>query len=221
MEQKPSVSAIRVTVVADRPETRRSLEALIGGTPGYSVLAVHRSGDELLAAIEADPCDVLLVQLTSFDKHLELIRRLAARLPALRQLALAADPGDEAMLELVRAGADGCLPARHTPPARVLDAIAELHRGGAPLGPRLAAALVRDLQAGAAASSGTDPRPRVSRRETELLRLLAHGHSYKTAAAELGLSIDTVRFHLRNLYAKLHVHSKVEAVLRGLRDGLV
>ena len=69
------------------------------------------------------------------------------------------------------------------------------------------------------------PRPaedlELSKRERELLVLLADGHSYKTAAKSLSISLDTVRFHIRNVYEKLHVHSKSEAVLYALRRGLV
>lgn len=209
---------IQVSLVADRPASRKGLEALIAGTPGLAVSSVHAAGDSAIAALEATACDVLVVQLADGHRQAELTRKLASRFPTLRVLALAADPGEESMLELIRAGARGCLPAEHTAPSRLLEAIVELHRGGAPLTPRLAAALVRSLQ-----KVGTAPLegPRVSRRETELLQLFAAGHSYKSAAAELGLSIDTVRFHLRNLYAKLQVHSKVEAVLKAARDGLI
>jgi DNA-binding NarL/FixJ family response regulator len=213
------VAEISVSIVCDQTAARKGLEALVSGTPGMTVLSTHADGDEVAAGLETRPCDVLVLRLSSARGLARLVGALATRFPTLRLLTLAPDPGEEAMLELVQAGASGCLPAASTAPARLVDAIAELHRGGAPLTPRLASALVRLVRA---KKSGEPlPAPPISRRETELLRLLAEGHSYKTAAAELGLSIDTVRFHLRNLYAKLQVHSKVEAVLKGLRDGLI
>lgn len=209
---------ISVSLVCDQQTPRRSLEALLAGTPGVSLLSAHGTADEAAVALESRPCDVMVVRQSIPSRQIAAVRTLAARFPALRVLALAPDPGEDAMLELVRAGAGGCLPAAHTPPSRLLDAIVDLHRGGAPLTPRLATALVR-LARQEPSPSATSPR--VSPRERELLRLLADGHSYKTAAAHLGLSIDTVRFHLRNLYAKLHVHSKVEAVLKAARSGLL
>src|SRR5258708_2860353 len=103
-------------------------------------------------------------------------------------------------------------------PARLLEAVREIAEGGAAMSPEVAIRvmhLFRDTQTPSQASVGLSPQ------ELRLLKLLTEGHQNKTAAAELGISVHTVSFHLRSIYEKLHVHSRSEAVARALRDGLI
>ena len=107
---------------------------------------------------------------------------------------------------------------RGTPPARLLESIREVADGGAPMSPEVARRVVtlfRDFRPPERADCHLTPQ------EKELLRLLVEGHHYKTAADKMGISRHTVSFHLRNVYLKLEVHSKSEAVARALRDRLV
>jgi DNA-binding NarL/FixJ family response regulator len=108
---------------------------------------------------------------------------------------------------------------KDTPPDRLLDGLRELDVGGAPMSPEVARKVVEMFQK--VAPPPPNAPHRLSTREIEVLKLLAEGHVYKTAAAELGLALDTVRFHVRNIYEKLHVHSKSEAVLTALRQGIL
>ena len=107
---------------------------------------------------------------------------------------------------------------KNTPPARLLESIREVAEGGAPMSPEVArrvVTLLRDFRPPERADCHLTPQ------KTELLRLLVEGHHYKTAADKMGISRHTVSFHLRNVYTKLEVHSKSEAVVRALRDHLV
>jgi DNA-binding NarL/FixJ family response regulator len=105
-----------------------------------------------------------------------------------------------------------------TPRERLLAAIRELREGGAPMSPEIARKVVLMFQKVAPPQTCEH---QLTPREFEILRLLADGHSYKTCAERLSLSLDTVRFHIRNIYEQLHVHSKSEAVLKGIRSGLI
>jgi len=124
---------------------------------------------------------------------------------------------DENIFDALCAGASGYL-LKNTPPTRLLEGLREVVTGGAPMSPEVARKVIRLFR---------EVRPperanyQLTPQETEVLRLLVEGHHYKTAAAELGISINTVSFHLRNVYAKLQVHSKSEAVTKALRDRLV
>src|SRR5262249_10874317 len=115
------------------------------------------------------------------------------------------------------AGASGYL-LKNTPPARLLESLREVASGGAPMSPEVASRVIRLFR---------EFRPpdrsacQLTQQETELLKLLVDGHSYKTAAARLQISTSTVSFHLQNIYAKLQVHSKSEAVAKALRNRLV
>jgi DNA-binding NarL/FixJ family response regulator len=121
------------------------------------------------------------------------------------------------IFEALCAGACGYL-LKKTPPARLLESIREALEGGAPMSPEVARRVVglfRKIAPPAGAPHGLTPH------EVRLVKLFVEGHSYKTAGEELGVSINTVRSYIRNVYEKLQVHSKSEAVARALRDGMV
>jgi DNA-binding NarL/FixJ family response regulator len=103
-------------------------------------------------------------------------------------------------------------------PARLLASIREVHMGGAPMSPEVARRVVLMFQKFALPRSGQSG---LSERELQVLRLLAEGHSYKTCADRLTVSIDTIRFYVRRIYERLHVHSKSEAVIKAIRDGWI
>jgi DNA-binding NarL/FixJ family response regulator len=107
---------------------------------------------------------------------------------------------------------------KNTPPARLLECLKEAHSGGAPMSPGVAQkalALFREIKPPDSAEYHLTPH------EIRLLRLLVEGHNYKTAAAELNVSVNTIRFHMRSIYEKLQVHSKSEAVSKALRQRII
>jgi DNA-binding NarL/FixJ family response regulator len=103
------------------------------------------------------------------------------------------------------------VPAEEHAPARLLESLREVHSGGAPMSPEVARRVVKLFREFHPPERSDY---RLTPQETELLRLIIDGHSYKTAAAELGIIVRTVAFHLQNVYQKLHVHSKFEAVAK-------
>jgi len=217
-----NAAPIRVGLVEDQQRTREGLAQLIQGTPGLVVSSASGSMEDALRAFEREPpdvclCDIGLPGMSGIDG----VRKLKALSPATQVLMLTVHADSENVFEAVCAGACGYL-LKDTPPARLVEAIRELHEGGAPMSPEIARKVVATfarVPPARASDAGEDSE--LSRREVELLGLFAEGHGYKTAARALGLSIDTVRFHVRNVYAKLHVHSKSEAVMQALRRGIV
>jgi DNA-binding NarL/FixJ family response regulator len=148
---------------------------------------------------------------------IEGIRILKERHPQVPIVALTVYDDDDDIFDALCAGAAGYL-LKDTQPARLLECLHEVHSGGAPMSPEVARRVIelfREFRPPARASHHLTPT------ETELLKLLVEGHHYKTAAAELGISINTVSFHLRNIYEKLQVHSKSEAVAKALRERIV
>jgi len=147
----------------------------------------------------------------------EGIRILKERLPHLPILALTVYNDEEDIFDALCAGASGCL-LKNTSPARLLESIREVLDGGAPMSPEVARRVIRlfrDISPPAKADYQLTPQ------ETELLKLMVEGHNYKAAAAKLGITINTVSFHVRNIYSKLQVHSKSEAVAKALRNRLI
>lgn len=207
---------VRTAIVERYRDARDALGALLKGTPGYRLTGAFASAEEASRQLYLHSPDVLLLCLDDQRCAAQRIRELKDRYPAVCILVLASTASREEIFAVISAGASGYL-LRGTPPARLLYAIRELRDGGAPMSPSVARVLVESLHEGSK-EVGT---ARLTRREHDLLQLLAADHSYKTAAVALGVSIDTVRFHVRNVYEKLHVHSKIAAVLKATRDGLV
>jgi len=214
----PGETTIRVAIVEDRREIREGLAMIINGTPGFSCTGAYRTMEDALDRIGHELPDVVLndIGLPGMS-GIEGIRILKERYPKLLILMLTIYDDDERIFDALCAGASGYL-LKKTQPARLLESLREAVDGGAPMSPEVARrviALFRDFRAPEAVSSGLTPH------EIRLLRLFVEGHNYKTAAAELGVTVHTISFHLRSIYEKLQVHSKSEAVAKALRNRLV
>jgi len=199
---------------------REGLQILINGTPGYRCVGAFRSIEDTLARLNGagERPEVLLVDIgLPGMSGIEGIPLLQARFPGAAVLVLTVYDDDERIFAALCAGASGYL-LKNTPPARLLEGLREAAGGGAPLSLEVARkviALFRQFRPPAQADYDLTPH------EMRLLKLLAEGHNYKTAAAHLGCSVNTVSFHMRRIYEKLHVHSKSEAVAKALRSGIV
>jgi len=211
---------LSVAIVEDLREIREGLALLIGGTPGLRCAGTFPTMEEALARLRPGAPDLPEVALVDLGlpgmDGIEGIRVLRERHPGLVLLVLTVYEDDRRILDALCAGANGYL-LKKTPPARLLDALHEAAAGGAPMSPEIARRVV-DLfrRFRPAPPSDCDLTPH----ELRLLKLLVEGHQYKTAAAELGVTVSTVSFHVQQIYRKLQVHSKSEAVAKALREGL-
>jgi DNA-binding NarL/FixJ family response regulator len=148
---------------------------------------------------------------------IEGIEILKERYPQLLILVLTVYDDDERIFRAVCAGACGYL-LKKTPPARLLDCIREVVAGGAPMSPEVARRVVT-LFRKFAPPKNVDYQ--LTAHETRLLKLLVEGYNFKNVAAKLGVSVNTISFHMRHIYEKLQVHSKSEAVAKALQQGIV
>ena len=174
--------------------------------------------EEALEKIKGDLPNVALVDIGLPGMNgIEGIRILKERHPDLVLLMLTVYEDDEYIFDALCAGAGGYL-LKKTAPARLIESVREAMDGGAPMSPEIASKVIklfRDIRPPERADYNLTPH------ETRLLKMVVEGHNYKTAAAELGVSVTTVAFHMRNIYEKLQVHSKSEAVAKALRNRLV
>jgi len=197
---------------------REGLAILINGMPGFQCAGNYRTMEDALYVIQKEPPDVLLTDLgLPLMSGAEGIRILKESHPQLPILALTVYNDEEDIFEALCAGASGYL-LKNTSPARLLESIKEVLGGGAPMSPEVARRVIRlfrEISPPAKCDYQLTPQ------ETELLKLMVEGHNYKAAAAQLGITINTVSFHVRNIYSKLQVHSKSEAVAKALRNRLV
>jgi len=211
-------AVIKVTIIEDRREIRDALTMLINGTDGFRCSGAYRTMEEALDKIKGEIADVVLSDIgLPGMSGIEGIRILKERYPNLTVLMLSVYDDDERIFDALCAGACGYL-LKRTSPARLIESLKEAVGGGAPMSPEVArrvVALFRDIRPPERADYQLTPH------ETRLLKLLVEGHNYKTAAAELGVSFHTIHFHVRNIYEKLQVHSKSEAVSKALRDRIV
>lgn len=209
---------LNVVIIEDLRDVREGLAVLINGTSGFRCTGVYRTMEDALTGIAANHPHVILTDLgLPGISGIEGIRLLRQRLPELPILALTVHDSDDQVFAALCEGASGYL-LKNTSPARLLESLQEVASGGAPMSPEVARRVVRlfrQFRPPAHASYRLTPQ------ENELLRLLVEGHHKKTAAATMGISINTVSFHLKNIYAKLEVHSKTEAVAKALVDRLL
>lgn len=215
--QQPQ-SVIKVAIIEDEREIRECLTFLVCGTEGYSCTGSYRTMEEALDKIPRQLPDIVLSDIgLPGMSGIEGVRVLKERYPDLLLMMLTVYDDDERIFDAMCAGASGYL-LKKTPPARLLDSLKEAVAGGAPMSPEVARrviALFREIRPPERADYQLTPH------ETRLLKLFVEGHNYKTAATELGVSVNTVNFHVRNIYEKLQVHSRSEAVAKALLNRLV
>lgn len=211
-------NAVRVAIVEDQHAVRQGLSVLIDGTEGFSCTGAFVSMEQALPEIDKDPPDVVLVDIgLPGMSGIEGIRLLKERHPQLLMLVLTVYGDDDPIFSALCAGACGYL-LKTTPPAKLLDSVRECVAGGAPMSPEVAHRVIQLFR---------KFRPpdkvdyQLTPHELRLLKMLVEGHNYKTVAAELGVSVNTVSFHMKHVYEKLQVHSKSEAVAKALRNHVV
>ena len=217
MEPSPRTS-IRVAIVEDQRDIREGLTTLINGTSGYQCTGAYRSMEEGLEGIRRNMPDIALCDIgLPGMSGIEGIRILNERHPQLQIMMLTVYDDDDRIFDALCAGACGYL-LKRTSPKRLLESLSEAASGGAPMSPEVASRVIklfRVIRPPEKADYELTPH------ETRLLKLIVQGHNYTTAAEELGVSYNTVKFHMRRIYEKLQVHSKSEAVAKALRDRII
>jgi len=208
-----SNKTIRVAIVEDDAWVRENLAREIGGAAGFECSGSYATAEAALAAIPAGPPAVVVldINLPGID-GIECLRRLRASCPELQFLMLTAYEESEKIFQSLRAGANGYL-LKRADTAEVIDAIRQVHEGGAPMSSSIARQVVRHFNRLGDEAPGL---PQLSPREREVLELLARGASYKEIAGHLALSLETIRMNVKHIYTKLHVHSRGEAVAKFL-----
>jgi len=209
---------IRVMIVEDDRPTREGLGLLIDGTQGYRCVAKFRSVEDALKLPPRESPNVLLLDIgLPGMPGSDGVTLLKEKYGSVQILMLTINADEDSVFESICRGASGYL-LKNTPPARLLEAITETHRGGAPMSPEVARKVVTLFQ-----KTGPPQKldERLTPQEMRLLRLLVEGHTYQGAADLLQISVHTARNYIRNIYEKLHVHSKSEAVCKALRSRII
>jgi DNA-binding NarL/FixJ family response regulator len=217
-----SETAWRVVLLEDDAQTRRYFEDCIREHPNLALAASFETLAEARAWFGAHTADVLLTDLALPDGHgLTLMRELAQRQPACEVLVVSVFGDEDSVLACVEAGAVGYI-HKDSRPDDVAQVIIDVKHGASPISPMIARKLLERLrrkepEAPQRASHGVVLSPR----ESEVLELISRGYAYAEIARLKGVTMHTVQTHIKNLYAKLAVHSRSEAVFEASRMGLL
>ncbi len=212
---------INIIIVEDNETIREGLKILIDGTDDYHCSATFSNCEDLLRKIKKLKFDILLMDIDLPGMSgIEGIKQIKEIYPESIILVLTIYDENERVFDALFAGASGYL-VKKTPPARLLEAIKEAHEGGAPMSSNIARKVVDFFQQNKQIKKREERITDLTPREKEVLSGLVDGHSIKAIADSLNISVETVRFHFRNIYKKLHVHSQSEAVVKAIKEGLV
>lgn len=195
---------IRVCIVEDDETIRDGYAYLIGNTPGYIIAGTYPSAEDAIKKIAADDPDVILldVELPGVS-GIDAIPKIKKVVPEAYILILTVYEQDMLIFRALGNGASGYL-TKNTPHEKIIAAIHEVMEGGGPMSAHIARMVIQSFQ--------RNEESPLTRRETEILEQIATGKSRKRIAQELFIDLETVKSHIKNIYHKLNVHSKADAI---------
>jgi DNA-binding NarL/FixJ family response regulator len=206
-ETKP----IQVALVEDDEGIRASLANILGRSPGCQLVCSCADAESALERLGQHRLDVVLMDINLPRMNgIECVRRLKQQMPKIQFIMLTVYGDNERLFRSLQAGASGYL-LKTTPSAKLLAAIREVHAGGSPMTPQIARRVVQYFLTIPPPNSELEA---LTPRERDILDQLSQGFLYKEIVLNLGMSLDTVRTHIRNIYEKLHVRSRTEAVVK-------
>lgn len=210
---------MKVILFEDNHNLRIGLYQLINGSAGFECVGAFENCSNLLKNIKDTHPDIILMDIGMPGINgIEAVKMIREKYPDLKILMQTIFEEDEKIFDSILAGANGYI-LKNTTPSRILDALKEIHDGGAPMSPSIATKVLKMVSQPVTASKTNHFN--LSDREKEILSCLVKGMSYKLIADACFISIDTVRHHIRNIYDKLQVHSKGEAVARAIKGNIV
>ena len=209
---------IKVVIFEDNLLLRESLFQLINGTSGFTCVGAFRNCNDVIYDITKTTPDVVLMDIQMPGKTgIEGVKMIREKFPEIKIIMQTVVEDEEKIFASICNGASGYL-LKNTTPARLLEAIMEVNSGGAPMTPSIAQKVLEKFRK---QSPSSNELGNLTDREKEILECLVEGMSYKMIASSCNIRIDTVRHHIRNIYEKLHVNSKSEAVVKAIRGRIV
>ena len=203
---------IHIAIVEDDDEIRQTMRLIIDGTPGFFCKQSFPDGESALSPLCEVDVDIVLMDINLPGKSgIEVTRILKSKQPELDIIMLTVQSDDDSIFESLCAGASGYL-LKDTSPADLLVHIREVHEGGAPMSGQIARRIINSFR--------IIENP-LSTRETEILKMLSKGMNYKEIAEEIFLSPHTIKTHIKNIYSKLHVNNRAEAIYKAIKQKLI
>jgi two-component system NarL family response regulator len=207
---------MKVSIVEDDVLLRQNLKLLLSGETGISVVSVYGSAEDALVGIKRTHPEILLADIgLPGMSGIELIRELKDRMPELEIMAHTVFDDRETVFSAIKAGASGYI-LKGSTPRELIDALHTLAKGGSPMSPKIARKVIREFQ-----GEGVDEQYLLSHRETEIVREVENGLTYKDIAVKLNISPHTVHTHIKNIYEKLHAKDRQGALVAARKKGII
>lgn len=200
---------IRVSILEDNDQFRKALETIISQVKDFTLVGSYTSAEKAMIGLQHSPPDVAIVDISLPGmKGTELILRMRDRIRNTQFMVCTIHDDNETIFEALKSGASGYILKDPITVEEISKAVHDLYNGGSPMSPFIARKVIGTFQKPAI----SDPNSLLSLREKEVLELVAKGLLYKEIALRLEISTETVKKHLKNIYQKLHVQNKVEAL---------
>jgi DNA-binding NarL/FixJ family response regulator len=210
--------SITVAIVEDNPDYRMGTSFVLRSSSGCSCVGAYETAEELIDAFDEIAPDVVLMDIgLPGMSGIEATAYLKKEHPRVEIIILSVYEDDDNVFRAICAGASGYV-TKPVMPQQLLDAVEHAFGGGTPMSPHIARKVLQMFKQHVPPAKADY---NLTERECEVLRLLTQGDDYKEIADKLFLSVYTVRAHIRNIYDKLHVHSKSQAVATALKQGLI
>ncbi len=210
---------IRITIYEDNNNLRDSLSKLIQAYPEFLLMGAYPNAVQILDNLKTELPHVILMDIDMPGMSgIDAVAMVKNKYPEIKVIMQTVFDDNDKIFRSICAGAVGYI-LKKTTPSEILNAIREGYHGGAPITPSIAIKILSMFKQEVAPAK--NKRFDLSERETEILSHLTKGLSYKMIAEASSISIDTVRFHIKNIYEKLHVHSMTEAVSKAIRENLI
>ncbi|HEV8507089.1 MAG TPA: response regulator transcription factor [Chitinophagaceae bacterium] len=210
---------IRVVIFEDNAQLRETMFKLIDGSEGFTCSGAFANCKDVLAKIEATHPDVILMDIQMpVISGIEAVKLIKQEFPQMKILMQTVFEDDDNVFQSICNGAEGYV-LKNKPVEQILESIKDIHEGGAPMSPAIALKVIRMFKKNFSADA--DDSFSLSVREKEILKCLVEGMSYKMIADNCFITLETVGGHIKNIYKKLQVHSKSEAVVKAIKGKIV
>jgi two-component system NarL family response regulator len=207
---------MRLVIVEDDPLLLENLTLLLRGEEGITVAGSYRCAEDAMKALKKASPEVMLTDIgLPGMSGVELIKKAKEVMPSIEIMAHTVFEDRERVFSAIKAGASGYI-LKGSTPRELVESIHALHKGGAPMSPKIARKIIQEFQ-----EDATEKQLLLTQRETELVKLVEEGLTYKQIGEQLKISTHTVHTHIKNIYEKLQAKDRGDAIIKARRQGII
>ncbi|HTG00754.1 MAG TPA: response regulator transcription factor [Nitrospirota bacterium] len=208
---------MRLVIIEDDPLLLENLTLLLRGEEGITVAGSYRSAEDALHSLKDVAPDVMLTDLgLPGMSGVDLIKKAKQEMPSIEIMAHTVFEDRDKVFAAIKAGASGYI-LKGSTPREIIESIHSLYKGGAPMSPKIARKLIYEFQG----ATGTGAQFLLTQRETEIVKLVEDGLTYKEIGEALKISTHTVHTHIKNMYEKLQAKDRNDAIIKARKKGII